>query len=118
VARSGLPYPVRARIADNVFVLRRRAGISQETLAGIALVSTARIGRVEGGRVGGRLDSYVRLAGALDATLDDLLAGVIWSPPIIESEVEGGYTATFDSEAPAGSGALVSRPASSEPNSD
>jgi hypothetical protein len=38
-------------------------------------VSAGQIGSIEGGKVLGMLDTYVRLAGALSVTLNDLLAG-------------------------------------------
>lgn len=100
MAKVELSYTAKARIADNVFLHRSRAGLSQEALASLALMTSGRIGQLENGRVSGKLDSYVRLAGALSITLDDLLAGVSWTPVFIESEIEGGYTAEFEVEAP------------------
>ena len=44
------------------------------------------------------LDSFVRLAGALSVTLDDHLAGVSWTPAVLESEVKGGYSVGFETE--------------------
>lgn len=55
---------------------------------------------MENGVGGGMLDTYVRLVGALGITFDDLLAGVSWTPVVIESEIEGGYIVTFETEAP------------------
>jgi len=77
--RRELPYEARARIADNLFLLRRRAGHSQGELAELARVSAGQIGSIESGKALGMLDTYVRLAGALSLTLDDLLAGVTWT---------------------------------------
>lgn len=93
-----LSYEGRARIADNVFLLRRRAGYSQEALTDRALLSAGRIGQIEHGQVIAGLDSYVRLAGALSVTVNDLLAGVSWAPAVLESEVEGGYIVEFETE--------------------
>jgi hypothetical protein len=45
------------------------------------------------------LDTYVRLAGALSLTLDDLLAGVTWTPGMIEMEIDAGYKVEFEVEA-------------------
>ena len=84
-----MPYEARARIADNVFLLRKRAGYSQEDLSKRAMVSVDRIGKIENGRVTGKFDSYVRLAGSLSVPVHDLLAGVTWTPGSIELEVEG-----------------------------
>lgn len=95
-----LSYEARARLADNVFLHRRRAGYSQEALSERAMLSRARVGEMERGQVGAMLDTYVRLAGSLSITLDDLLAGVTWTPGAIESEIEAGYLVEFEIEAP------------------
>lgn len=42
------------------------------------------------------LDTYVRLAGSLSVTLDDLLAGVAWNPGVVELEFDAGYKVEFD----------------------
>jgi transcriptional regulator with XRE-family HTH domain len=89
--RRELPYEVKARIADNLLLQRRRAAYSQGELAELARVSAGQIGSIESGKVLGRLDTYVRLAGALSITLDDLLAGVTWSSGEIELEIDAGY---------------------------
>ena len=94
-----LTYQARARIADNLFVQRRRAGYSQEALAERAMVSADRISALENGDVAGMLDTYVRLAGSLSITLNDLLAGVTWTPGTIEFEFEAGYKVEFEVEA-------------------
>jgi hypothetical protein len=44
------------------------------------------------------LDTYVRLAGALSLTLDDLLAAVTWTPGEIEFEIDAGYKVEFEVE--------------------
>jgi transcriptional regulator with XRE-family HTH domain len=96
---SELSYEARARIADNLFLQRKRAGYSQEALGDRAMVSGGRISAIESGRVLAMLDAYVRLAGSLSVTLDDLLAGVTWTPGIIELEFDAGYKVEFDLEA-------------------
>lgn len=88
---SRLSYQARARIADNLLVARRSAGLSQVALGEIAIVSSCRISEIENGRVVGMLDTYVRLVGALGVTLDDLLAGVSWIPAILQSEYGASY---------------------------
>jgi transcriptional regulator with XRE-family HTH domain len=94
--RRELPYEARARIADNLFLQRRRAEYSQGELAEFARVSAGQIGSIESGKVLGMLDTYVRLAGALSLTLDDLLAGVTWTPGEFECEVDAGYKVEFN----------------------
>ncbi len=98
-----LPYEARARIADNLFLQRKRAGYSQEALDERARVSAGRVGAAENGKVTAMLDTYVRLAGALSITLGDLLAGVTWTPGSIELEFEAGYTVEFEMEPTEGS---------------
>lgn len=100
-----LPYEARARIADNLFLQRKRAGYSQEALGERAMVSSDRIGTAENGKVNAMLDTYVRLAGALSIPLGDLLAGVTWTPGSIELEFDAGYTVEFEVEAPDAGGA-------------
>jgi len=95
-----LPYDAKARIADNVFLLRKRAGYSQEALSKLAMVSPDRIGKIENGRVTGKFDGYVRLAGALSVPVHDLLAGVTWTPGSIEMEIDAVYEVEFDVEGP------------------
>jgi transcriptional regulator with XRE-family HTH domain len=97
--RRELPYEAKARIADNVFLQRRRAKYSQEEIAELARVSAGQIGSIENGKVLGMLDTYVRLAGALSLTLDDLLAGVTRTPGMIEMEIDAGYKVEFEVEA-------------------
>jgi transcriptional regulator with XRE-family HTH domain len=96
-----LPYQARARIADNLFLQRRRAGYSQEALGERAMVRASRIGEIENGKAVAMLDTYVRLAGSLSITLDDLFAGVTWTPAVIEHELDAGYAVEFELEAPA-----------------
>lgn len=104
IAARRLPYEARARIADNAFLLRRRAGYSQEALSERAVVSVERISKLENGRILGPLDTYVRIAGSLSVTLDDLLAGVTWTPGTVEFEFEAGYRVEFETSDPGGEG--------------
>jgi transcriptional regulator with XRE-family HTH domain len=96
MASRELSYEARARIADNVFLLRKRAGHSQKELSKLAMVSADRIGKIENGHVTGKFDSYVRLAGALSVSVHDLLAGVTWTPPSIEMEIDPVYEVEFE----------------------
>jgi transcriptional regulator with XRE-family HTH domain len=99
----GLPYQARARLADNLFLQRKRAGLSQEALAKRAMVCATRIGAIEKGQSAAMLATYVRLAGSLGITLDDLLAGVSWTPGVVELEYDAGYEVEFRTEFPADS---------------
>lgn len=91
-----LPYEARARIADNLFLRRLGAEYSHADLSKRAMLSQSRIKQLEDGEIGGQLDTYVRLAGALGITVADLLAGVRWTPAAIQREVQAGYEVVFE----------------------
>lgn len=91
----GFPYLARARLADNLFLQRKRAGLSQEALAKRAMVWATRIGAIENGQSAAMLATYVRLAGSLGVTLDDLLTGVSWASSVVELEYHPGYEVKF-----------------------
>jgi hypothetical protein len=54
--------------------------MSRGDLGSRAAISTRRLAQVEEGRAAATLDVWVRIAGTLDESLDDLLAGVRWIP--------------------------------------
>jgi hypothetical protein len=62
------------------------------------MVSVDRIGKIEDGRVTGKFDSYVRLAGSLSVRVNGLLAGVTWTPAGIEMEIDAVYEVEFGVE--------------------
>lgn len=99
-----LTYAARARLADNLLLRRRQADLSQGELAELAMVSFGQIGAIENGRSTRMLDTWVRLAGALSISLDDLLAGVLWTPGEIEFEIDAGYKVEFEIEEPEAGG--------------
>jgi DNA-binding XRE family transcriptional regulator len=88
----GLDPEARRRLGANVMVRRLRAGMSRGELGLRAAVSTRRLGQVEEGRAAATLDVWVRIAGTLEMSLDDLLSGVRWIPRPTESRAgEGSY---------------------------
>jgi transcriptional regulator with XRE-family HTH domain len=60
---------------------RRRAGYSQEVLAGLCSLHRTEIGLVENGRRLPRVDTFIKLISALEVRPDDLLRGIEWEPP-------------------------------------
>jgi transcriptional regulator with XRE-family HTH domain len=71
---------VAEHFGRNLFLARRRAGLSQEELAFRASLHRTHIGMLEGGsRVAG-IDTLVKLAGALSVPPGDLLKGIVWKP--------------------------------------
>jgi transcriptional regulator with XRE-family HTH domain len=78
---GGLGPRERSRIAANVCGLRARARVSREELAFLAMMATDRLARIEAdAQPDTGLDVWVRLAGSLDVSLVELLAGVAWKP--------------------------------------
>jgi DNA-binding XRE family transcriptional regulator len=88
----GLGPEARERLSGNVMVGRLRAEMSRGELGSRAAVSTRRLGQIEEGKAAATLDVWVRIAGTLGVSLDELLAGVSWIPSDGESNpCEGSY---------------------------
>jgi transcriptional regulator with XRE-family HTH domain len=85
-----IPRPSR-RFAANLRRLREAAGLSQEELAFRADVHRTQISLIEGGHRMPRLDTLIKLAGALDATANDLVDGITWEP---YEQLAGGFLVT------------------------
>jgi len=76
-----IPQPSR-RFAANLRRLRGAAGLSQEELAFAAEIHRTQVSLIEGGHRMPRLDTLVKLSGALGLTPNDLLDGVTWAPSV------------------------------------
>ena len=81
-----IPRPSR-RFAANLRRLREAAGLSQEELAFRSAIHRTQISLLENGHRMPRMLTLVRLAGALDATPNDLIAGIVWEPIV---SIRGG----------------------------
>lgn len=66
------------RFAFNLFKARRQAGLTQEELAKRTGLHRTEIGLLEHCRRLPRLDTFVKLCGALEVEPDQLLEGVDW----------------------------------------
>jgi transcriptional regulator with XRE-family HTH domain len=64
----------------NVLRLRRRAGFSQEEVAARAALHRTEIGLLENGRRLPRLDTILKLSGAIGEEPCDFLEGMAWEP--------------------------------------
>jgi len=64
------------RFGRNVFLARRRAGYSQEELAERCSLHRTHIGLIESGRRLPRIDTLMKLVGALEVGADKLLCGL------------------------------------------
>jgi transcriptional regulator with XRE-family HTH domain len=88
---------VAARLGENLAACRRRANLSQEELGRRAALHRTEIGQLERGARVPRVDTLVKLAGALSVSPTDLLDGLLWVPPVVR---KGQFTfaLTADSE--------------------
>lgn len=76
---------LRMQLGENVMVLRRRRGLSQEELGELASLHRTEVGQLERGTRLPRLDTILRLCAALGITPNDLLAGMAWNPGHVEA---------------------------------
>jgi transcriptional regulator with XRE-family HTH domain len=89
---------VAARFGENLARCRERANITQEELAHNASLHRTEIGLLErGGRIP-RIDTLVKLAGALSVPPSALIEGIDWTP----GSVTVGSFSVAESGKPAG----------------
>jgi len=69
---------VAERFGDNLRRTRRREGLSQEQLAARASLHRTEIGRLEHAERVCRIDTLIRLAGAMAVPPGELLHGIDW----------------------------------------
>jgi transcriptional regulator with XRE-family HTH domain len=80
---------VARRFGDNLRRVRRREGLSQEQLAVRASLHRTEVGKLEGGERTCRIDTAIRLGGAMAVHPGELLDGIVWVPG---QEIEGAFT--------------------------
>ena len=73
-------YAIAPQFGENLIAARERAGISQEELGFRADLHRTEIGMLERGVRIARIDTVVKLAGALSIAPGDLLVGMEWTP--------------------------------------
>lgn len=66
--------------AWNLRQMRRRHALSQERLARRASLHRTAIGKLENGERVCRIDTLIRLSGAMAIPPGDLLGGILWVP--------------------------------------
>lgn len=71
---------VKAQFARNLIRCRRRVGLSQEEVAVRASLHRTAVGQLEREERIARIDTVVKLAGALSVSPGDLLDGLAWEP--------------------------------------
>ncbi len=71
---------VAMRFGRNLAAARKRSGYSQEDVGIRASLHRTEIGLLERGERVPRIDTAVKLAGSVDASVADLLVGIEWTP--------------------------------------
>jgi transcriptional regulator with XRE-family HTH domain len=71
---------IAARFGDNLARVRKLADLSQEELSVRASLHRTEISQLERGLRIARVDTLVKLAGSLEVSAEELLAGLDWSP--------------------------------------
>lgn len=69
------------QLGRNLWRARRRAGYSQEALGALCGLHRTEIGFVENGQRLPRVDTLLKLSGALGVDVEKLLDGIEWIPP-------------------------------------
>ena len=94
-----MPLPpsdeLRARLGANIRECRERLGISQHELAFRAETHVTAISPLELGQTLPRIDTFIRLVGALKVTPNELTAGIGWTPAE-QTVVPGGFEVPND----------------------
>jgi transcriptional regulator with XRE-family HTH domain len=72
---------VGRKLGRNLWMARRRAGYSQEALGALCGLHRTGIGFVENGERLPRVDTLLKLSGALGVGAEKLLDGIEWIPP-------------------------------------
>jgi transcriptional regulator with XRE-family HTH domain len=76
---------VAERFAENLVRLRQGRRLSQEELAARASVHRTQISLMESGKRLPRLDTLIKLAGALEVEVPRLVEGIAWEPTVTHS---------------------------------
>lgn len=69
-----------ARFGENLSRCRKQADLSQDELSVRASVHRTEISQLERGLRIARVDTLVKLAGSLEVSTEELLAGMSWEP--------------------------------------
>jgi len=78
--RSMLLVDIASRFGKNLSRARKRAGLSQEEAGIRASLHRTEIGLLERGERIPRIDTAIKLAGAIGVPLGELIEGIEWSP--------------------------------------
>jgi XRE family transcriptional regulator, regulator of sulfur utilization len=91
-----LPVSIADRFGENLARCRRRADLSQEELGVRASLHRTEISLLERGTRLPRIDTAIKLAGALGVPLSELIEGIDWTPG---STTVGSFSLGADAKA-------------------
>lgn len=77
---------VSERFAQNLFHYREQSGLSVEALAAKAETHRTQVSQYLNGKALPRLDVVIRLAGALNVSVAQLVEGIAWEPAASSGE--------------------------------
>jgi transcriptional regulator with XRE-family HTH domain len=80
---------VALKFGRNLFRCRRRAAMSQEELGRLSSLHRTEIGMLEAGTRLARVDTLMKIAGALSVSPLELLDGIHWTPG---SSADGSFS--------------------------
>jgi transcriptional regulator with XRE-family HTH domain len=81
---------VAEQFGDNLKRVRKEADLSQDELSVRASVHRTEISQLERGLRVARIDTLIKLATSLEASPDELLAGIAWEPGDVRRGRFGG----------------------------
>jgi transcriptional regulator with XRE-family HTH domain len=93
---------VAVQVGENLARARQRAGLSQEELGVMSSLHRTEVSLLERGMRLPRIDTVIKLAGALEIPIEELIEGIGWSP---------GSTTLGRFRMPGGGGERVADPA-------
>jgi transcriptional regulator with XRE-family HTH domain len=67
-------------VGANLLKLRRREGLSQAEVGRRAGLERSEVAKLESGMRIPRIDTLIRLAGAMAVDVEDLVEGIVWVP--------------------------------------
>jgi transcriptional regulator with XRE-family HTH domain len=84
---------IAKRFGQNLRSARKQAGLSQEEVGLRASLHRTEIGLLERGERMPRIDTAIKLAGAVEAPLAELTEGIAWNPGSVQ---RGGFGLAVD----------------------
>lgn len=89
---------VSERFGENLLRVRQARKLSQDSVSERARISRTQISLIENGQRQPRIETAIKLAGALDVPIEALFEGILWEPFAVG--VEGRFRIVGPPELP------------------